>query len=97
MYVVISSEKRGKTLVLHQRITHQLVIGEIFHDAGAHRGVIHVNFGHKARRELMLQLQDFRFNAVAVQGNPHGCRNTQRLSRVLDNDGVPLASQTRNT
>ncbi len=76
--------------MLHQRVAHQLVVGQVLHDAGAHHRVIHVDFRYQAGGKAVLQLQNLRLDAVAVHGYLHIRRDAQRLTRVLDDDGVPL-------
>ena len=78
--------KFGEGLMFHQRVAHELVFAQVLHAAGRHDGVIEVNLGHHARGVLVLQLEDFRFDAVAVHRDVHLIRNAERLAGVFDDD-----------
>ena len=80
--------KAREGLVPHEGIAHQRVVGQVLHGTGAHHGVVAVDLGHQAGGVLVLNLQNFTFDAVAVGGNLHVRRNAQRLARLLDDDGL---------
>ena len=71
----------------HERIAHQGVVGKIFHRAGAHHGIIAIDFGHQTGRVLILNLENFALDAVPVCGYLHLGGNAKRHAGLLDDDG----------
>ena len=81
----------GEDLMLQHGGTHDLVIAQILHAAGAHDGVIEVDLGHIAGSQLALEDQNLGLDAVAVGVQLHVLGNTGDGAGLLDDDAVALA------
>ena len=80
--------KAREGFMAHERIAHQGVVGKIFHRAGAHHGIIAIDFGHQTGRVLVLNLENFALDAVPVGGYLHLCGNAKRHAGLLNDDGL---------
>ena len=79
--------KAREGFMAHERIAHQGVVRKIFHRAGAHHGIIAIDFGHQTGRVLILNLENFALDAVPIGGYLHLGGNAKRHAGLLNDDG----------
>ena len=78
----------GKNFMLQHGSSHQFMVRQILHTAGAHHGIIVINFRHIARRQFSLQNQNFRLDPVPVCVQMHIFGNPKLRACLFDNDAV---------